>query len=330
MKKRFIPILVLIPLFLMGCSLLTAKNANQPMTDAEMATRVAELLSTMTTPTTEIEFPPTATMGLPTTASTATPEVISLASATPTVTVEVGGLPTETTVVLLPTLQATPTLSITALPSPTATTNVPSTDPINKLGEAASTDNMDSNAKWAWPLGSSDFTSVEFKDGYLMMTNVSKDAAGWVLPLLAQQQNSYIELTANSGTCTGKDSYGIIFRVPVLKNPDQGYLYQVTCDGYYRLWKWDGKSGTDGLAVSLLAWKQSDAINAGADKTNRLGVMTVDNKITLFMNGVQLGSVTDSSYSAGFFGAFVRTQAGSATNYTAKFDSMRYWENPAQ
>jgi len=338
MKRRIIPIFVILSLLLTSCSAFSNLKAEQPLTDAEMATRVAELLSTMTTPTSEIYFPPTATMGLPVLEPTITPNMIVLASATPEV--EVGGeLPTATTMVLFPTLDATPTATLaqplleatptsaeTLQTSPTATLNIPETDPINSLGAPSGVDPMDSNSKWAWPSGSDDFTDIQYKDGLMLMTNLSKVAAGWRIPLLGQQVDTYIELTANSGTCSGKDSYGIIFRVPVLKSPDQGYLYQVTCDGYYRLWKWDGTVGDKGLALSLLNWKQSDKINKGQNQVNRLGVKVVEKKITIYMNGVELGSVSDASYQAGFFGAFVRS--GGDSNYTAKFDEMKFWENP--
>jgi hypothetical protein len=317
MKYKIITIVIILSLLMTSCSLFSDLKSEQPLTDAEMATRVAQLLSTMTTPTSEIDFPPTPTMGLPTTAPTVTPNMVILATSTPVV--EVGGeLPTSTAMIVLPTLESTPTLAVTL--------NVPATDPINSLGTPSGTDPMDSNSKWAWPTGADDYIDVQFKDGFMLMTNLSNVAAGWRLPLVGQQVDSYIELTANSGSCSGKDSYGIIFRVPVLKSPDQGYLYQVTCDGYYRLWKWDGKVGDKGLAVSLLNWKQSDKINQGANQTNRLGVKVVDKKITIYMNGVELGSVSDSSYSAGFFGAFVRS--GGDSNYTAKLDEMKYWENP--
>jgi hypothetical protein len=329
MKLKIIPVLVIVSFFLVSCSLFSNLKSEQPLTDAEMATRVADLLSTMTTPTSEIDFPATPTMGLPTTAPTVTPNIIMLPTSTPVVAVG-GDQPTSTAMIVLPTLAATPTPEVTQAAtqqtSPTATLNVPSTDPINKLGTPTGDDPMDVYSKWAWPTGADDYIDVQFKDGFLLMTNLSKVAAGWRLPLLDQQTDTYIELTANSGTCTGKDSYGIIFRVPVLKSPDQGYLYQVTCDGYYRLWKWDGKVGDKGLALSLLNWKQSAKINKGPNQTNRLGVMVKDKTITLYMNGVQLGSVVDSSFSAGFFGAFVRS--GGDTNYTAKLDEMKYWENP--
>jgi hypothetical protein len=336
MKKIF-PIMVLIPFLLVSCSALSALNPKQPLSDAEMATRVAQLLSTMTTPTEEIVFPPTATLGMPTATletlptETSTPEVIEVVTETLTPTVEgVGGddEPTSTAMVVLPTLEATATLQATAQASATATLNVPATDPTLKLGNATGSDPFDSSTKWAWPTGADDFTDVQFKDGAMLTTNLNKDAAGWRFPLLNQQTDSYIELTANSGTCSGKDSYGIIFRVPVLQAPDQGYLYQVTCDGYYRLWKWDGKAGTKGVALNLLSWKKSAEIHAGADQTNRLGVMVVGKKITLYMNGVLLGSASDESFTTGYFGVFVHS--GSDTNYTVKFDAMKYWENPKQ
>lgn len=325
MKLKIIPLVVILSLFLTSCGVLSDLKSEQPLTDAEMATRVAELLSTMTTPTSEIDFPATATPGLATTAPTVTPNVIVLATSTPVVAVG-GDLATSTALVVLPTLEATPTLAETLQASPTATLNVPATDPINSLGTPTGTDSMDGGSKWAWPTGADDFIDVQFKDGYMLMTNLSKVAAGWRMPLLGQQVDTYIELTANSGTCSGKDSYGIIFRVPILQAPDQGYLYQVTCDGYYRLWKWDGTVGEKGLAISLLNWKQSDKINKGSDQTNRLGVKVVGSKITIYMNGVELGSASDGSFSAGFIGAFVRS--GGEPNYTAKLDEMKYWENP--
>ncbi|MCX6055916.1 MAG: hypothetical protein NTZ74_13580 [Chloroflexi bacterium] len=324
--KRVIPVFVFIALLLSSCSLLDKFSPQQQLSDAEMATRVAELLATMTTPTEEIVFPPTATLRPPTLAPTATAQPTMVEQTLmPIQTLEVGGeIPTLeiTTDMIASTPEPTATLA------PTATATVPPADPINKLGSPSSFDPMDSESKWAWPIGSDDYLNVEFVDGFMKMTNLSSKSAGWRLPLVSQQLDTYIELTANSGTCSTKDSYGIIFRVPVFKEPDQGYLYQVTCDGYYRLWKWNGRVSPDGLATSLIVWKQSTDIKVGPNQTNRLGVMVVDDKITLFMNGVPLGSVTDTSYSAGFFGVFVRS--GGSTNYTAKLDSMQFWENPKQ
>jgi hypothetical protein len=322
--KKIVPIIVILALLLASCSSLTGSKDN--LSDEEMATRVAQLLATMTTPTTEIEFPATPTP-LPTSMlMTATPMATntSVVMITATPVVEMG---TESaTEAATDAETATPTTEATvAAATPTVTATASSSDPATKLGMPTGIDSMDGSSTWTWPTGNDDYIDLEFNSGYMEMTGLTT-LAGWRLPLINQQTDSYIELTANSGSCKGKDSYGIIFRVPVFKEPNQGYLFEVTCDGYYRLWKWDGKVGTKGLATSLVPWAQSSLINAGADKTNRLGVMAKGNTLSLYMNGVALASVSDSSFSAGFFGAFVRS--AETASYKVKFDSMQYWENP--
>jgi hypothetical protein len=325
--KKLIPLILVVSLVLSGCNLFRTPNGEKPLTDAEMATRVADILSTMTTPTVEMVFPATATFSIPVLEFTPTPQPTA-----ETPVVEGTGLsttpaPTATVQVTVDATTpdaTTPEPTITVMPSPTVTP--PPGDPAIRLGSPTGSDAMDSYVNWSWPTGSDSFLEVAFGNGYMEMTGLTT-MAGWRLPLTMQQINTYIELTANSGTCKGKDSYGIIFRVPVFREPEQGYLYEVTCDGYYRLWKWDGKVKPNGQATSLLNWKQSDAIRAGADQTNRLGVLSVGNKITLYMNGEKLGEAQDSSYGAGFFGVFVLSRI--SDEYKVKFDAMKYWENPA-
>jgi hypothetical protein len=321
--KKIIPVCVVLVLILSACDILGGAATETPMSDAQMATRVAELLSTMTTPTTEIVFPPTSTptemvTETPTSEPTATPQVeyTEIITATPGLT---------TTVEATSEATAAGTQATEATATPTATATLSSNDPAVYLGTPTGTDPMDNATLWQWPTGEDEYLSVTFSNSKMHMTGLTT-LAGWRLPLISQQTDTYIELTANSGTCTGKDSYGIIFRVPVLKAPTQGYLFEVTCDGYYRLWKWDGEAGTKGVATALVPWNSSTLITAGANQTNRLGVMVKDDTFTLYMNGEELASATDSAFSAGFFGVFVRS--AESADYTVKFDQMRYWENP--
>ncbi len=133
--------------------------------------------------------------------------------------------------------RVTETEEPTATPEPTE--EMPDRDPAKKLGTPTGSDPLDNAGKWFWPTDTDEYLKVEFKDGYMLMSGLT-DFAGWRLPKVDQQTNHYIELTVNSGACEEKDSYGIIFRVPVIKEPEQGYLYEATCDGYIRLWEWDG------------------------------------------------------------------------------------------
>lgn len=328
--KKLIPVLIVLSFALSACGGFPLRGNDEPVTDAEMATRVAELLATMTTPTTEIAFPPTSTPSPATVAPTTAPvqptDVIATSEPVETTaepTEEPTTEPEATDVVA----GETGTPEATAQPTATPVPQIPDTDPIKKLGTPSSSDPFDSYEKWAWPTGADDYITVNFKDGYMEMTGLTT-MAGWRLPMISQQTNSYIELTVNSGKCEAKDSYGIILRVPVFKEPTQGYLYEVTCDGYLRLWKWDGNVKPKGEAEILINWKESTDINSGANQVNRLGVMAVGNKISIFMNGVPQGETTDGSFKAGFFGTFVRSVTTS--KYTVKFDEMKFWENPAQ
>lgn len=325
--KKLIPVLIILSLALGACSALPFGQPDETLTDTDMATRVAELLATMTTPTTELVFPPTPTTAPPT--ATATPE--PTAAPTAELTEAPTGEPTAsaeatTEPEVTGTVEATvepPTATATVQPTVTGTPQAG--DPVLKLGAPTGIDPFDNETKWVWPTGTDAFSTMSFKDGYMWMTGLDK-LAGWRLPMLDQQVNNYFELTANSGACSAKDSYGIIFRVPVLKELNQGYLYEVTCDGYLRLWKWDGAVKPKGQATILINWKQSMDIKTGANQVNRLGVMVVDKSIKVYINGVQQGEVSDGSFSAGFFGVFVR--AVSTEKYTVKFDEMKYWDNP--
>ena len=325
--KKLIPVMLILSLVLGACSALPFGQPDEALTDADMATRVAELLATMTTPTTELVFPPTSTAAAPT--ATATPEPTATPTEAPTVAAtEPPAATTEpvTTEAVEGTPAATAeTVAPTATVQPTVTGTPQAGDPLTRLGAPTGIDPFDNEMKWIWPTGTDDFSTMSFKDGYMWMTGLDK-LAGWRLPLLNQQVNNYFELTVNSGTCSAKDSYGIIFRVPVLKELNQGYLYEVTCDGYLRLWKWDGTVKPNGKATLLVNWLEAKDIKTGANQVNRLGVMVVDKSIKVYINGVQQGEVADGSYAAGFFGVFVR--AVSTEKYTVKFDEMKYWDNP--
>lgn len=314
--KKLIPLLILFSLLLGACDLLPAGLIEKPLSDAEMQTKVAELLSTMTTANTEIAFPPTATATIQ--GATQVP---------PTATLEPTQPPVETTVP--PTEEgATPEPTLppaTMTPSATATT-VPG-DPASRLGTPTGSDPLDSYEKWLWPTDSDEYLRVAFKDGHLNMTGLTK-YVGWRLPTVAQQIDTYMELTVDSGECKEKDSYGIIYRVPILAKPQQGYLFEVTCDGYYRLWEWNGKAKPKGVAENLVNWKKSEDVKTGVNQVNRLGVMVVGKNMKLYINGVLQGEANDSTYDAGFFGVFVRS-AGTE-KYTVKFDEIKYWEDPTQ
>jgi hypothetical protein len=338
--KRFIIVLPLILalILLAGCF----PKPDVASTDADMATRVAAILTemppqAMDEPTQEpVDAPQEVEVTLAPT-DTATPEptvaepVIeptetSLPSPTAAPTNTPAADATELPAVPLftATLSGDPTVTPPATLTPAAAFTPAASDPRNRFGAPASTDAMNDSNTWFWPSGVSPFTSIEFRDGAMRLTGLTDDA-GWRLPLVPSATNLYVEMTASSPSCSGKDNFGIIFRVPVMKEADRGYLFSVSCDGSYNLWMWDGKVQPKGKATTLIGWKTSAAIQTGSNATNRIGVMTYDDRLILYVNGVKIDEIRDKTYVAGNFGPFVNPDA--TENYTIVIDEMSYWTN---
>ena len=208
-------------------------------------------------------------------------------------------------------------------PTPTVSKD----DPRTKLGNSSSTDTLDDASKWAWPTGQNEFTSVDFSTGALNLTAL-KEITGWRLSNPAGEAftNLYLEATIKTGNCASSDQYGLIVRVPDLKDADQGYLFGFTCDGHYSLRLWDGKLGAKGQMTRLIDWTSSKAINAGSNQVNRMGILMSAGRMILYANGTLLGEATNNSFASGYFGLFIG--APQTPDFTIHVDEMSYWENP--
>ncbi len=132
----------------------------------------------------------------------------------------------------------------------------------------------------------------------------------------------YLEMTAVTGTGSGTDHYGLIFRVPDIDAADRGYLFGVTCDGRYSLRAWDGEEMT-----SLVRATSHPSIRAGSEQTNRVGVMAQGDRLRLYVNGVLLQEIRDETFTAeGGFGVFIgaRTTSG----FSIEVTEVAYWDIP--
>lgn len=315
--KKVLPLIISL-IVLAGCF-----PSNQQLSDTDMATRVAQILTSYPTNTLDPNLAPSPLPVEP--ISTVTPllEATLTPSLTPT------EIPTETpeptaTETQTPEPSETPTPATSAT-EPQVAFTAPATDPVSRLGNPTSTDPMDSAAVWNWTVGPSPFTSLEFKDGVMLMKGLT-DVSGWRLANTKNLDNVYIEMAARLDKCSGSDNYGLIFRVPVLSEADRGYLFGFTCDGKYYLRKWDGKVAPDGQMTTLIRPKASSAIQTGDGVFNRMGVMAVGDRLILYANGALLEEYRDSTFSGGYFGVFVNMD--NTPNLTVRVDQMSYWLNP--
>lgn len=330
----FLCVLIL-AMILSACSMLPTATPAPAVSDDEMATRVAKILTEMVTPTNVLpseELPP-----LPTETPQAEPQVTEaptqvmqdtavptegIPSEVPTETPTTGptatvGIPTATAT--LTPIPATPTAGLTLVPSFTP----PPDDPRNDLGDADWTDTMENGANW--PTGPDTYTSIDFKDNKLYLTGrTSTD--GWRLASAPKLNNFYLEMKVSTGTCSADDRYGFIFRVPVLHTPNQGYLFGITCDGKYSLREWDATIGDKGQMTNHVYWTSNSAIQTGSNKTNTIGLMAVGDRLILYINGVLITEVKDATFTEGYFGLFVG--ARQTEDFTIAVDEVNIWKDP--
>jgi hypothetical protein len=76
----------------------------------------------------------------------------------------------------------------------------------------------------------------------------------------------------------------------------------------------------------LVKWTGSNVIQAGSNKTNRIGIKGEGNKLSLYANGILLTELTDKSYDKLYFGAFIG--AAETANFLVRVSSLDYWSLP--
>ncbi|MBE0698530.1 MAG: hypothetical protein IH586_16560 [Anaerolineaceae bacterium] len=333
MKRIITGMSLLIMIFIVSCTLspqglpkLPAIAVTATISSDQMQTQISEMLTVMPTATAMV-----GDGGI----STATPVLptLEIGGAVITATIEASPTSTAATESQVEAATATP-VPPTNTPNPTATTQpqgptatLPQGDPRSRLGAPKSTDPMDKENFWIWPTGSDQFSRAEFTNGTQVITSLDpKD--GWRLanPLGREFTNTYLEATFKTGACAGLDHYGIILRVPVIREPDQGYLFSVSCDGRYSLRRWNGEILPKGEMKKLVEWTANSAINSGPNQTNRLGIFAVGKRLILYVNGKLLTEAQDSNYSSGYFGVLLGHDA--TANFSVQLDEMSYWENP--
>jgi hypothetical protein len=183
------------------------------------------------------------------------------------------------------------------------------------LGSPDWKDPMDNSGSW-YSL-STDNTEWEFDNGQLRMRAKSTDKPEeWGLSSKPEMKNYFLQATFKTGEdCAGLDRYGVLVRAP---DPSMGYVFEFSCDGRYRLYKWDGEKYD-----AIQEWKSSTFILGGSDQTNVLGIWLKDKAIRLYANGKLLAEFEDDKFDEGRFGLVIG--ADQTEGFTVYVDEVAYW-----
>ena len=217
------------------------------------------------------------------------------------------------------TIEPSATSAATSTQTPTASPTLGTSDPRASLGDPTWQDDFEDASDWA--LYEDDHTRFEIAENKLAMTAFNADYYnGWLLSW-RKDVNFYIEATGTVETCSGRDSYGLMFRAPASDKGYIGYLFGISCDGRYSLRSWDGE-----VMSKILDWIPSPHLTNGSDQTHRIGVWAQGNELKLYAQGELLTTLTDTTYSEGLFGLFI--SAAQTPNFTSNVEEFLYWDLP--
>lgn len=246
----------------------------------------------------------------------ATPDLVATLVAT-----QLAAMPTADLQATVSPQSATPTTEAVA-PSPSpllpAIATPPAGDPRSTLGAPTYRDTFSKASLWGLEDPYDDgHTRAEISNNQLVMTSLK--AEGWMgwRTTYPKPGNAYIEAVFSTGSCSGGDQYGLVFR---LTDDSEAEYFAVTCDGRYSLSHYDGSQFT-----RLLNWQSSNAVLTGSDQTNRLGVWVEDKNIRLYANGNLLTETSDDQLpEKGNFGVLI---TGIKTeNFTVRISEIAYWD----
>jgi len=215
---------------------------------------------------------------------------------------------------------AHPTQNMSTPNSPTITPSPTQVDFKDKLGTPAWSDVLNNGGNWNLNKPNTDIPNVIIKveNGSLEITrSVPYGGKNWWLNY-QRIKDFYLEGKFTTQECKSDDQYGLVFRAPNYKD-GFGFYFTVTCDGNFNLMRWD----TNG-AVNLFKWEKSDAIQAGSDQTNTLGIWSQGDMIRLYANEKLIKEVVDSSLiNEGHFGLFIDSHQ--TPGFSIKLDEIAYW-----
>ena len=174
----------------------------------------------------------------------------------------------------------------------------------------------DNNAGYSWGTGSTTNGNCAFTDAALHV-KASKQGFYVICSAAPTFRNFVFEVRM---TIKNGDFGGIAFRGH--PTTSQSYAFILRQDGNYIVSNYTDVQGTHHDLGSSLNGSPISNFNKGPGQSNLVAVVANGNQISLFVNNVQVTSVTDSTYSQGQIGVFADDE-GNATDVA--FSDAKVW-----
>lgn len=156
-----------------------------------------------------------------------------------------------------------------------------------------------SSGSGTWGTGTDTQSSVEYANGGLQMLVFTPNYLTWSAPNARDYENIHIEVTATHNDANPTTAFGVICNE--LETTASFYYFVITPGGEYAIAKAE-VGQTDLFLTNNDQWGSSDLIAQNAT-SYRIGAdCASDGRLTLYVDGQQIASVSDSTFTTGRVG----------------------------
>jgi hypothetical protein len=153
-----------------------------------------------------------------------------------------------------------------------------------------------------WGTGTDTDSSVEYVNDALQVIVYTQNYFVWSTPDDQDYENVHMEVTVTNNNTDPTTAFGIMCHQQDVS--DSFYYFAITPAGQYAIAKAALGQPTDVFLTNDDQWQYSDAVTANAS-SYRIGADCGNGTLTLYVDGQQVDSVSDSSYTNGGVALFV-------------------------
>ncbi len=150
-----------------------------------------------------------------------------------------------------------------------------------------------------WGIGTDADSSVEYSNDGLQFLVITPFYYTWSNPGVGEEfENIHLEVTVKNTSSDPNATFGLVCHQQL--SGDSHYYFAVTTGGAYSITK-AALARDDEILSNNGEWGTSDLIPVAAE-TYQLGADCGNGALTLYVNGQQIASVTDATYTKGEVG----------------------------